>query len=101
MPLHAAWPTWMIFVLLVMFVGPMLKMMFGMIDPHAHKRLRQRMRQRFDESEDTGRLDAALAERDTVIEDLQHRLTELESRLDFAERLLADRHRSGELTPSP
>jgi len=95
MPLHAAWPTWMTFVLLVMFVGPMMRMIFGRIDPHSLKR--GRWRRSLAESEDIGRLDAAIAERDTVIEDLQQRLSELESRLDFAERLLAERRNPAEL----
>jgi len=45
----------------------------------------------FDPTEEFARLDAALTERDGVIEDLQHRLSEMESRLDFAERLLTER----------
>jgi hypothetical protein len=45
----------------------------------------------FDPSEEFARFDAALAERDTQIEDLQHRLSEMESRVDFAERLLTER----------
>jgi hypothetical protein len=47
--------------------------------------------------EEAKRLDAAIAERDVVIEDLQRRLSEMESRLDFTERLLAERHDPAEL----
>ena len=45
----------------------------------------------FDPAEEFARLDGAIAERDTMIEDLQHRLSEMESRLDFAERLLTEK----------
>ena len=44
--------------------------------------------------QDVDRLEAAINQRDVVIEDLQQRLSELESRLDFTERLIATR--SGE-----
>lgn len=95
MPLHAAWPTWMTFVLIVIFMGPMLRMIFGRIDPHSIKG--GRWRRGLAASEDIGRLDAAISERDTVIEDLQRRINEMESRLDFAERLLAERRNPAEL----
>ena len=45
----------------------------------------------FDPNEEFARLDAAVAERDAVVEELQRRLSEMESRLDFAERLLTER----------
>jgi hypothetical protein len=42
--------------------------------------------------EEIRRLEGSLAERDLMLEDLQHRMSELESRLDFTERLLAERN---------
>ena len=83
MPMFAQFPSWMMFVLFVMFMGPMMRMMFGS----------RRGRDRLGRGDPDGvkRLEGALAERDAVIEDLQHRMSELESRLDFTERLLAER----------
>ena len=46
------------------------------------------------------RLENTLAERDLMLEDLQQRMSELESRLDFTERLLAERRASEELPAS-
>jgi Tfp pilus assembly protein PilO len=81
----AAWPSWMTFVLVLVMVGPVMRMIFG-------SRLRSRLRGRYGlEDASAGRLESALAERDVVIEDLQRRLSEMESRLDFTERLLAER----------
>jgi hypothetical protein len=87
---HAALPSWIILIVVFSAMGPMMRMIFG-------EHYSARRRKRFDKSgsEDVARLDAALAERDTVIEDLQHRLSELESRLDFTERLLAERSSAG------
>ncbi len=83
----AAIPNWMIFVFVMAFMGPAMRYMFGREAPfwlggkwEGKGRLQKR---------DAERLDAALAERDAVIEDLQHRLSEMESRLDFTERLIA------------
>jgi uncharacterized coiled-coil protein SlyX len=85
----AAIPSWMIFVFVMAFMGPALRYMFGREPPfglggkwEGKGRLQKR---------DAERLDAALAERDAVIEDLQHRLSEMESRLDFTERLIAQK----------
>jgi hypothetical protein len=81
--------SWMIFVLIVMFMGPVMRMMFGgrggwgrpdRLESGARTELK--------------RLESALAERDLMLEDLQHRMSELESRLDFTERLLAERNAS-------
>lgn len=82
-------PSWMIFVLIMVFMGPMMRMMFGgrggwgkpdRLDSGARTELK--------------RLENTLAERDLMLEDLQQRMSELESRLDFTERLLAERNAS-------
>ena len=88
MNVHAAWPSWMIFIFVMAFMGPAMRYMFG-------SRSRGLVG-RWDRTDRLGRqdierLDAALAERDAVIEDLQHRLSEMESRLDFTERLIAQK----------
>jgi hypothetical protein len=75
----------MVFVLLVMFMGPMMRMMFGTM----HNRWDRLDGPRGKRAQRA--LDEALAERDQVIDDLQRRLTEMESRLDFTERMLAER----------
>lgn len=75
-------PKWVVLIIVLSAIGPMMRMIFG---EHAARK-GGRGKGREDQ-----RLDAALAERDAVIEDLQNRLSELESRLDFAERLLAER----------
>lgn len=78
-------PTWIVFVFMAFWLGPAMKWMFGSAE-RAAKQVRPNRHGKLDQ-----RLDAALLERDQVIEDLQHRISELESRLDFAERLLAER----------
>jgi len=92
MTAHAAIPSWVIIVVVFSAMGPMMRMIFG---EHYSS---YRRRKRLDKSgtEEVARLDAALAERDTVIEDLQHRLSEMESRLDFTERMLARPHDESE-----
>ena len=81
----ASIPSWMIFIFVMAFIGPAVRYMFGSrytghgMGWEGGKRLGKR---------EVERLDAALAERDAVIEDLQHRLSEMESRLDFTERLI-------------
>jgi len=84
--------SWMIFVLIMIFMGPVMRMMFGgrggwgrpdRLESGARTELK--------------RLESVLAERDLMLEDLQHRMSELESRLDFTERLLAERRVSEEL----
>jgi len=85
-------PSWMIFVLIVMFMGPMMRMMFRG-KPHPwwkYERMESGGR------EEIRRLEGSLAERDLMLEDLQHRMSELESRLDFTERLLAERNTSSD-----
>ncbi|NOT08607.1 MAG: hypothetical protein HOP28_10435 [Gemmatimonadales bacterium] len=91
---HASWPWWMSLMVMMMFMGPAMRFTFG----HRRGRMRGRDWERDLGGgmgrEDAARLDNALAERDNVIEDLQRRLTEMESRLDFAERLIAERSES-------
>jgi len=84
---HAAMPTWLILVIIFGAIGPMMRMIFGRgIYPSSRwKRLDR------GNADDVARLDSAIAERDTVIEDLQRRLGDMEERLDFTERLLAER----------
>lgn len=92
MPMHAQFPSWMMFVLIMMFMGPMMRMMFGgrgLMGKHGRIEGAGR--------DEIRRLEGALAERDAVLEDLQHRMSELESRLDFSERLLAERRGPAEL----
>ena len=85
-------PSWMIFVLIVMFMGPMMRMMFGGRGGWGKlDRLEGGTRT------ELKRLESTLAERDLMLEDLQQRMSELESRLDFTERLLAERRTSEEL----
>ena len=89
-------PSWMIFVLIVMFMGPMMRMMFrGKPNPGwKYERMESGSR------EEIRRLEGSLAERDLVLDDLQQRMSELESRLDFTERLLAERRVSEEFPAS-
>ena len=92
MPMHAQFPSWMMFVLFAMFMGPMMRMMFGGRGRWGrHDRIEGGGRAEIE------RLEGALANRDAVLEDLQHRMSELESRLDFSERLLAERRAPVEL----
>ena len=95
MPMQAQFPSWMMFVLFAMFMGPMMRMMFG-----ARGRWDRQGRLEGEARGEIKRLESALANRDTVLEDLQQRLSELESRLDFTERLLAERQHSTELPAS-
>lgn len=73
---------WVIIIFALMWIGPTMRWMFGP-GQDARKRIRGRKSE--------VQLDEALETRDQVIEDLQHRISELESRLDFTERLLAER----------
>lgn len=88
MSLHAAIPSWMIFVFVMVFIGPVMRFVFGgrrrweLLQQSGGGRLRR---------QEIERLEAAITERDAVIEDLQHRLSEMESRLDFTERLIASK----------
>lgn len=92
MPVFAQVPSWMVFVLIVMFMGPMMRMLFGGKRGPGWRQDRMESGSR----EEIRRLEGSLAERDGMLEDLQQRMSELESRLDFTERLLAERQHSTE-----
>ncbi len=81
----AAFPSWMVLIFAFMFIGPTMRLIFGGGRVRAPKKWEQFGRQEVE------RLEAAMTQRDVVIEDLQQRLSEMESRLDFTERLIASR----------
>jgi hypothetical protein len=76
-------PFWIFILFAIFFVGPMMRSMFGEGE-RAAKRIRSKQGRKSEQN-----LEAALEQRDQVIEDLQQRISELESRLDFTERMLA------------
>ena len=78
-------PFWIFILFAIFWVGPMMRWMFGQGD-----RARNRIRDKHGRKNEA-ELENALEQRDQVIEDLQHRVSELESRLDFTERMLAGR----------
>ena len=84
-PSFAAWPSWMTFAIIVILIGPVWRLMLGSRGRESwnSRTLRGRRAE--------GQIQSELESRDQVIEDLQRRLTEMESRLDFTERLLAER----------
>jgi hypothetical protein len=84
--MSAAFPSWIIIVLAFAFLGPAMRGIFGGYRPRRWERFQALGGPG---QEEVKRLDAAIAERDVVIEDLQRRLSEMESRLDFTERMLA------------
>jgi hypothetical protein len=89
--MNAAFPSWLIILFAVMFFGQAMRGMFG------YRSRRWGGRWKYEPlggagQDEVKRIDAAIAERDMVIEDLQRRLSEMESRLDFTERLLSERH---------
>lgn len=81
----AAIPSWMIMVFGFMAFSSVMRMVFGGGRNRPPRKWEQFGRQEVD------RLEAAMAQRDAVIEDLQQRLSEMESRLDFTERMIASR----------
>jgi len=86
--MNAAFPSWLIIVFAFMLFGQAMR---------GYRGRRWGGRWKYEPLAGAGqdevkRIDAAIAERDMVIEDLQRRLSEMESRLDFTERLLAERH---------
>ena len=78
-------PSWMVLVFGFMFIGPAMRLIFGGGRFRANRKWEQVGRQEVE------RLEAAMTQRDAVIEDLQQRLSEMESRLDFTERMIATR----------
>ena len=78
-------PSWLVMVLGFMFMGNVMRLVFS--------RSRFRSRGRWEQlgSGEVDRLEAAINQRDVVIEDLQQRMSELESRLDFTERMISSR----------
>ena len=85
----AGWGFWVWIVMSMMFIGPVMRMIFGSRSSYWMGGEWQGGRKARIKKNDVTRLEAAIGERDTVIEDLQNRLSELESRLDFTERLLS------------
>jgi len=86
---HAGWGFWVWIVMSMMFIGPVMRMIFGSRSSYWTGSEWQGGRKARIKKNEVARLESALGERDTVIEDLQNRLSELESRLDFTERLLS------------
>lgn len=78
-------PAWIFILFAVFFIGPMMRSIFGQ-GSLARNRIREKYGQK-----NQAQLENALETRDQVIEDLQQRVSELESRLDFTERMLAGR----------
>ena len=76
---------WVILAFAMMWMGSMMKWLFSDGDSSS-KRLSGKHGRRA-----AAELEAALEQRDLVIEDLQRRIGELESRLDFTERLLTEK----------
>ena len=90
---------WIGFLIVMMCVSSVLRSMFGgwrRWEGRDFDRLRPRDRA---SREDVERLDAEIANRDAVIDDFQRRLSEVEARLDFSERLLAERANVARLDP--
>jgi hypothetical protein len=78
-------PGWMVVVFGFMIVSQVMRGIFG------GGRARVMRKWELVGRQDVDRLEAAINQRDVVIEDLQQRLSELESRLDFTERMIASR----------
>ena len=94
MNLSAGLPAWAIILIVVMVAGQMRFIMGGGFRGRRGNRW-ERMAERNGLSgagrADVERLEGAISERDGVIDDLQRRLSEMESRLDFAERMIAEK----------
>lgn len=81
----AGFPSWLVWIFGFMFLSSAMRHMFGGGRVRPPRKWEQFGRQ------EAERFEAALTQRDVVIEDLQQRLSEMESRLDFTERLIASR----------
>lgn len=75
----------------------LIMMGFGMMSRHWGGRARDRDRGRLNPDPQVGR---DLAEQRDYLETLEARVRELENRLDFTERLLADRTREDDRLPA-
>jgi hypothetical protein len=80
-------PGWVAGMFAFMIVMQVMRAVFG----RARSRVQIPRRWELFDRQEVERLDAAISQRDDVIEDLQQRLSELESRADFAERMIANR----------
>lgn len=78
-------PSWIFILFAIFMIGPIMRTMFGE-GSRAARRIREKHGRKTE-----AELENALEQRDQVIEDLQQRVSELESRLDFTERMLAGR----------
>lgn len=78
-------PSWIFILFAIFMIGPIMRTMFGEGN-RAARRIRDKHGRKTE-----AELENALEQRDQVIEDLQQRVSELESRLDFTERMLAGR----------
>ncbi len=86
MPSLAEFPWWLGLIIVFSIMGPVTR-----VATREGRYWSRKGGRRILADAEVARLEAALAERDQVIDDLQRRLLEVESRLDFTERLLADR----------
>ncbi|HEU5218555.1 MAG TPA: hypothetical protein VFU23_07840 [Gemmatimonadales bacterium] len=89
MSLIAGLPSWMVLIFGMMIVSSTMRLIFG--NTSRPSRFRTPRKWELFGRQEVERLEAAINERDVVIEDLQQRLSELESRLDFTERMIASR----------
>ncbi len=82
----AEFPWWLAMIILFAIIGPVTRIASRESRYWSRTGARKILR-----DQEVQRLESALGERDQVIEDLQRRVSEMEERLDFTERLLATR----------